>query len=449
MTLSKFDEWLAERGIDEVECLVPDMSGTARGKILPAAKFVKGAKARGLRIPEDIFILTVTGRYSYKTDATDQASIDVYMRPDPDTVRYVPWYENPTAEVICDCFYLDDRPVDIAPRHVLKQVLDLYHKNGWRAVVAPELEFYLVKKNLDPDYPLEAPVGRSGRAEKMGQAYGIDAANNFDPIVEDIYSFCEKQEIDIDTISHESGPAQLEINFNHGDPLELADQVFLFKRTVRQAALKHDMYATFMAKPHAEEPGSSMHIHQSVVELKTGKPLFAGPRAEPSRLLLNHIGGMQRYMPAALPFCAPNVNSYRRLVPDSDAPTNTHWGIDNRTAPFRVPASDAANLRVENRVPGADANPYLAIAASLACGYLGMTQRLKASEPIEGSAYRYAHTLPLHLDDALHKLNHSKAFKQVFGERFIDAFQGVKEEEMEQYRRVISSWEREFLLLNV
>lgn len=449
MTLSKFDEWLAERGIDEVECLVPDMSGTARGKILPAAKFVKGAKARGLRIPEDIFILTVTGRYSYKTDATDQASIDVYMRPDPDTVRYVPWYQNPTAEVICDCFYLDDRPVDISPRHVLKQVLDLYHRNGWRAVVAPELEFYLVKKNLDPDYPLEAPVGRSGRAEKMGQAYGIDAANNFDPIVEDIYSFCEKQEIDIDTISHESGPAQLEINFNHGDPLELADQVFLFKRTVRQAALKHDMYATFMAKPHAEEPGSSMHIHQSVVELKTGKPLFAGARGEPSRLLLSHIGGLQRYMPAALPFSAPNVNSYRRLVPDSDAPTNTHWGIDNRTAPFRVPASDAANLRVENRVPGADANPYLAIAASLACGYLGMTQRLKPSEPIEGSAYRYAHTLPLHLDDALYKLTHSKALKQVFGERFIDAFHGVKEEEMEQYRRVISSWEREFLLLNV
>jgi glutamine synthetase len=283
----------------------------------------------------------------------------------------------------------------------------------------------------------------------MGQAYGIDAANNFDPIVEDIYSFCEKQEIDIDTISHESGPAQLEINFNHGDPLELADQVFLFKRTVRQAALKHDMYATFMAKPHAEEPGSSMHIHQSVVELKTGKPLFAGGRGEPSRLLLSHIGGLQRYMPAALPFSAPNVNSYRRLVPDSDAPTNTHWGIDNRTAPFRVPASDAANLRVENRVPGADANPYLAIAASLACGYLGMTQRLKPSEPIEGSAYRYAHTLPLHLDDALYKLTHSKALKQVFGERFIDAFQGVKEEEMEQYRRVISSWEREFLLLNV
>jgi glutamine synthetase len=449
MTTKNFEDWLTQRDIDEVECLVPDMSGTARGKILPASKFVKGAEARGLRIPEDIFILTVTGRYSLKTDATDQASIDVYMHPDPDTIRIVPWYDNPTAEVICDCFYVDDRPVDIAPRYVLQRVVELYHENGWRPIVAPELEFYLVKKNLDPDYPLESPVGRSGRAEKMGQAYGIDAANNFDAIVDDVYDFCEKQEIDIDTISHESGPAQLEINFNHGDPVALADQVFLFKRTVRQAALKHDVYATFMAKPHAEEPGSSMHIHQSVVELKTGKTLFGGPAGKPSKLLLNHIGGLQRYMAAAMPFFAPNVNSFRRLVPGSDAPTNTHWGIDNRTAPLRVPASDAANLRVENRVPGADANPYLAIAASLACGWLGMTQRIKPTEPIEGSAYRYAHTLPLHLVDALNKLGHSRPLKQLFGERFIDAFYGVKEEEMEQYRRVISSWEREFLLLNV
>ena len=132
--------------------------------------------------------------------------------------------------------------------------------------MAPELEFYLVKRNPDSDYPLEAAVGRSGRKEPGGQAYGIDAANDFDPIVEDIYDYCEAQELDVDTLSHESGPAQLEINFNHGDPLELADQVFLFKRTVRQAALKHDMYATFMAKPHANEPGSSMHIHQSVLD---------------------------------------------------------------------------------------------------------------------------------------------------------------------------------------
>src|SRR5690606_36704034 len=128
--------------------------------------------------------------------------------------------------------------------------------------------------------------------------------------------------------------------------------------------------------------------------------------------LLNHIGGLQRYLSAAMPFCAPNVNSYRRLVPDSDAPTNVHWGMDNRTVSFRVPTADASNMRVENRVPGADANPYLAIAASLACGYLGMVEELEPTPPVEGSAYRYAHTLPLHLSEALSKLNYTKPLKQ-------------------------------------
>lgn len=449
MTSETLEDWLRTHKIDEVECLIPDMSGTPRGKILPAGKFLKGLHSRGLRMPEEVFSLTVTGRYVWETDAFDAAAIDIYLKPDTATLRIVPWYTEPTAEVICDCFYIDDRPVEMAPRYVLKRVLELYKERGWKPIVAPELEFYLVKRNLDPDYPLEPPVGRSGRQEAFGQAYGIDAANEFDPVVEDIYAWCEAQNIDLDTLSHESGPAQLEINFNHGDPLLLADQVFLFKRTVRQAALKHDMYATFMAKPHANEPGSSMHLHQSVADLKTGENLFGGEDGKPSKLLLHHIGGLQRYLGAAMPFCAPNVNSYRRLVPNSDAPTNVHWGVDNRTVSFRVPTSDRENMRVENRVPGADANPYLAFAASLACGYLGMVEELDASPPVEGSAYRYAHTLPLHLDEALSKLNYTKPLKQVFGEKFVEAFQDVKEYEMQQYRTVISSWEREFLLQNV
>ena len=433
MAPPKFDEWFSQHRISEVECLVPDMGGTARGKILPANKFLKGNRSKGLRLPEEIFTLTVTGRYVQDTEAVSDSAIDVYMQPDLETARLVPWYSEPTAQVICDCFHLNDEPVDISPRHVLKRVLKLYKDEGWRPIIAPELEFYLVKKNVDPDYPLEAPLGRSGRKEAGGQAYGIDAA----------------QELDVDTLSHESGPAQLEINFNHGDPLELADQVFMFKRTVRQAALKHDMYATFMAKPHANEPGSSMHLHQSVVDSKTGRNIFAGRDGKPSKLFLNHIGGLQRYLGGALPLMAPNVNSYRRLVPESDAPTNVHWAIDNRTVSLRVPQSDPGNMRVENRVPGADANPYLAFAASLACGYLGMKERIKPTEPVTGSAYRYAHTLPINLEEAVNKLNYTKSLKQVFGERFVEAFQDVKFEEMQQYRKVISSWEREFLLLNV
>ncbi len=449
MSHAKFEDFVSSRRISEVECLVADMSGTARGKILPPKKFLKGQRSRGLRIPEEIFTLTINGRYVQETSAVSDSAVDIYLEPDADTQRMVPWYQEPTAQVICDAYHLDDRPVEISPRHVLKRVLQLYKDKGWRPVIAPELEFYLVKRNLDPDYPLESAVGRTGRKEPGGQAYGIDAANDFDPIVEDIYDYCEAQELDVDTLSHESGPAQLEINFNHGDPLELADQVFLFKRTVRQAALKHDMYATFMAKPHANEPGSSMHIHQSVLDARTGRNIFAGKDGKPSKHFLNHIGGLQRYLAAALPMFAPNVNSYRRLVPESDAPTNVHWAIDNRTVSLRVPSSDATNLRVENRVPGADANPYLAFAASLACGYLGMTERIKASDPVTGSAYRYAHTLPISLDEALDKLNYTKSLKVVLGELFVEAYKDVKFEEMQHYRRVISSWEREYLLLNV
>jgi glutamine synthetase len=449
MSYQKFEDYITQRHISEVECLVADMSGTARGKILPPKKFLKGQRNRGLRIPEEIFTLTINGRYVQDTNAVSDSAIDVYLEPDSDTTRMVPWYNEPTAQVICDVFHLNDDPVDIAPRHVLKRVLALYKEKGWRPVVAPELEFYLVKRNPDSDYPLEAAIGRSGRKEPGGQAYGIDAANDFDPVVEDIYDFCEAQELDVDTLSHESGPAQLEINFNHGDPLELADQVFLFKRTVRQAALKHDMYATFMAKPHANEPGSSMHVHQSVVDARTGRNLFASKDGKYSKLFMNHIGGLQKYLSAALALCAPNVNSYRRLVPDSDAPTNVHWGVDNRTVPLRVPSSDPSNTRIENRVTGADANPYLAFAASLACGYLGMVERIKPSEAVTGSAYRFAHTLPISLDEALDKLNYTKALKQVLGEKFVEAYKDVKFEEMQNFRRVISSWEREYLLLNV
>lgn len=449
MSQSRFEEWIGQNKISEVECLVADMSGTARGKILPPKKFLKGNRSRGLRVPEEVFTLTINGRYTTDTKAVSDSAIDIYMQADVETIRFVPWYTEPTAQVICDAFHLNDEPVLISPRHVLKRVLQLYTDKGWRPIIAPELEFYLVKKNLDPDYPLDAAVGRSGRKEPGGQAYGIDAANDFDPIVEDIYDYCEVQELDVDTLSHESGPAQLEINFNHGDPLELADQVFLFKRTVRQAALKHDMYATFMAKPHENEPGSSMHIHQSVLDLKTGKNVFAGRNGAYSKLFLGHIGGLQRYLAAALPFMAPNVNSYRRLVRESDAPTNVHWAIDNRTVSLRVPSSDPMNLRVENRVPGADANPYLAFAASLACGYLGMIERIKPSEPVEGSAYRYVQTLPISLDEALDKLNYTKPLKTVLGDLFVEAYTDVKAQEMQHFRKVISSWEREYLLLNV
>ena len=229
-------------------------------------------------------------------------------------MRRVPWAAEPTAQVIHDCFYGDGRRVAMAPRNVLRHVLELYAQRGWEPVVAPELEFYLVEPNLDADYPLKPPVGRSGRAEPGRQSYSIAAVNEFDPLFDDIYQFCEDQEIEIDTLIHEDGPAQMEINLIHGNALDLADQAFLFKRTAREAALRHKMYATFMAKPHAKEPGSAMHIHQSVLDRKSGKNIFSNADGTPSQLFFAHIAGLQRYLPAAMALFCPE----RELLPAPD-----------------------------------------------------------------------------------------------------------------------------------
>jgi glutamine synthetase len=446
------EEWVAERKIDEIECLVADLSGIPRGKILPASKFLKIVRENGLRLPESIFIQTVTGEYSENADYEDIASDqdpDIYLRPDPETVRVVPWYKEPTAQVICDAFYGDGKPVVMSSRHVLRRVLAVYQERGWKPIVAPELEFFLVQINTDPDLPLLPPVGRSGRAETGRQSYGIDATNEFDPIFEDVYDFCEAQDIDIDTLTHEAGAAQMEINFNHGEALRLADQAFLFKRTVRQAAMRHNIYATFMAKPLANQPGSSMHIHQSVVDLETDRNLFADKLGRDTALFRSHVAGLQRYLPHVMPMLAPNVNSFRRLRPFSDAPINVHWGVDNRSVGLRVPISDGPARRIENRLAGADANPYLAIAASLACGYLGMLERMKPTKQVEGSAYRLPHTLPRTLYDGLHRFSNSKKMRPILGEQFMRAMVLVKQSELDAYQGVISSWEREHLLLNV
>src|SRR6201990_2231922 len=304
------------------------------------------------------------------------------MKADPSTIRVVPWAAEPTAQVIHDSFYSDGRPVTMAPRYVLQHILELYAQHVWEPVFAPELEFFLVEPNIDSDYPLKPPVGRSGRPEIGRQSYSIAAVNEFDPLFDDIYAFCEAQEIEIDTLIHEDGAAQMEINLLHGNALSLADQVFLFKRTAREAALRHKMDATFMAKPHAKEPGSAMHIHQSIVDSKTKKNIFSNADGTPTPLFFSHIAGMQKYLPAAMALFCPNVNSYRRLTRYQTAPINTHWGYDNRTAGLRVPNANPASRRVENRCGGADANPYIAMAASLACGFLGMTEGLQPSGQI-------------------------------------------------------------------
>ncbi|RBL67901.1 glutamine synthetase, partial [Pseudomonas sp. MWU13-2625] len=320
---------------------------------------------------------------------------------------------------------------------------------GLEPVLAPEMEFYLLSPNPDPDIPLAAPVGRTGRAEFGRRSYSIDAVNEFDPLFEDIYDYCHAQNLEVDTLIHEIGTAQMEINFLHGNPLELADQVFLFKRTVREAALRHNMYATFMAKPMQDEPGSAMHIHQSLADARTGRNLFSNEDGAVSPMFHSYLAGLQKYTPALMPIFAPYINSYRRLSRFMAAPINVQWGYDNRTVGFRIPQSDPSARRIENRIPGVDCNPYLAFAATLAAGYLGLIQQLAPTEPIASDGYNLPYQLPRNLEEGISLMAACAPLAGILGDKFVKAYLALKETEYEAFFRVISSWERRHLLLHV
>jgi glutamine synthetase len=405
-----------------------------------------------MALPVSIFYQTISGDYPDYDGLIDDvtADTDMMLYPDWSTLASIPWAQDPTAQLILDAKTRDGRAVEQSPRQVLRRIRELYKKRGIDCVVAPELEFYLVEPNVDPDYPLKPPIGRSGRPETGRQGYSVSAVNEFDHLFEDMYHFCEEQGLEIDTLIHEDGAAQMEINLQHGDPLELADQVFMFKRTIKEAALKHKTYATFMAKPMANEPGSAMHVHQSLVDPATGKNLFSDPKTgEATDIFYQFIAGQQKYLPAIVCMLAPFVNSYRRFTRDSMAPINVQWGYDNRTAGLRVPPSGPEARRVENRVPSSDANPYLAIASILAAGYLGIEEELQPTQPIDVNAKSKEFQLPRSLLDAVAKMEEATELHAIMGKSFIDAYAAIKKEEFETFMRVISPWEREYLLLNV
>ena len=447
MTTDPFKRWITENRISEVECLVPDMNGVLRGKVWPAQKFLQSAANGTLRMPGSIFDVTVTGDYA--DDGTDRAYADpdVTLHPDLASLCVAPGFKTPTAFVFADAVTTGGDAYPIAPRHVLRRVLDLYTDMGWSIVVAPELEFYLTAVNTDPDLPLVPPTGRSGRSETAPQPYGLEAVTEYEDIIEEIYERAEAASLHLDTMIHEAGTAQLEINFNHGEPIHLSDQVLLFKRIVRQVALQNNVYATFMAKPMENQPGSAMHLHISAHSNK-GVNLF-GSDEGPTQAFRHFIGGLQQYLPLVTPLFAPNVNSFRRMQPDHAAPINLQWGYDNRSCGLRVPISGAANMRVENRLPGADASPYLAIASSLVAGYLGLTQRIEPLPMVEGNAYLYERTLPRNLDIALDRMAACDPVRDILGAEFVDAFLRIKIKELGAFQGVISSWERDHLLLKV
>jgi len=438
-------DYIAGRRLDEVECIVGDIAGVARGKAMPASKFAKQAF---FFLPNSIFLQTITGAWADNpTGAFTEP--DMLLIPDFSTATASPWTADVTVQIIHDAQDQQGNPVPTAPRNVLRRVVELYRAEGWQPIVAPEMEFFLTARNLDPNMPVIPPMGRSGRRAAGKQAYSMSAVDEYGTVIDDIYDFAEAQGFEIDGILQEGGAGQVEINLAHGDPVRLADEIFFFKRLIREAALRHDCFATFMAKPIENEPGSAMHIHHSVVDVKTGRNIFSDRKGAETEAFLHFIAGMQNHLPGAVALLAPYVNSYRRYVPDFSAPINLEWGRDNRTTGLRVPISDPEARRLENRLAGMDCNPYLGFAASLACGYLGLKEQKAPKPECKGDAYSSLSELPYNLGDALDLLVADGALQDVLGAEFCAVYDSVKRNEYQEFQQVISPWEREHLLLNV
>jgi glutamine synthetase len=438
-------DYIAGRRVDEVECIIGDIAGVARGKAMPASKF---AKQSSFFLPNSIFLQTITGEWA-DNPSGQFTEPDMILIPDFSTATAAPWTADVTLQVIHDAQDQAGKPVPTAPRNVLRRIVELYNAEGWRPVVAPEMEFFLTARNLDPNMPVMPPMGRSGRRAAGKQAYSMSAVDEYGKVIDDIYDFAEAQGFEIDGILQEGGAGQVEINLAHGDPVRLADEIFFFKRLIREAALRHDCFATFMAKPIEGEPGSAMHIHHSVVDLKTGKNIFSERKGSETQHFLHFIAGMQNHLPGAVALLAPYVNSYRRYVPDFAAPINLEWGRDNRTTGLRIPISGPEARRLENRLAGMDCNPYLGLAASLACGYLGLKEGRLPRDECTGDAYNIETDLPYNLGDALDLLDEDKALQEVLGAEFCSVYDSVKRNEYKEFLQVISPWEREHLLLNV
>ena len=436
---------LAQRltGIDEVECVTPDLNGVPRGKVMTSEGFLDG---RRLQLARGVLLQCIMGGYPparfYGSDDGDLALI-----PDPAQIHRLPWSNPPRALAICDADELGTTThSNLSTRGQLKAVIARYAARGLAPVVATELEFFVFAPNTDPNQPFQPPLGLDGRREDGQSAFSVSSNNGLRPFFNEVYACMAALGLPRDTFMHEMGVSQFEINLLHGDPLLLADQTFLFKHLLKEVALKHGLSVVCMAKPLAHTPGSSMHIHQSVVDIGSGRNVFSDEAGQETATFRHFIAGQQACMADFTALFAPNVNSYQRLCHPYASPNNACWSHDNRAAGLRIPASLPVARRVENRLPGADANPYLAIAASLAAGLHGIENALEPSAPIQGEFEVPDNlSLPCTLHAALERLKRSQLAKELFGAEFIEGYIASKTLELTSFYDEITPWERRVL----
>ncbi|MEE4804818.1 glutamine synthetase family protein [Pseudomonas alliivorans] len=406
-------------------------------------------EGRRLQMARGVLLQCIMGGYPparfYGSDDGDLALV-----PDPAQLHRVPWSDQPRALAICDADELTGASCALSTRGQLKSVLTRYAEYGLTPVVATELEFFVFAPNPDPLQAFVPPVGLDGRRELGHSAFSISSNNGLRPFFTEVYACMAALGLPRDTFMHEMGVSQFEINLLHGDPLLLADQTFLFKHLLKEVALKHGVIVVCMAKPLANTPGSSMHLHQSVVDAVSGRNVFSAEDGQSTPTFRHFIGGLQACMADFTALFAPNVNSYQRLFHPFASPNNACWSYDNRAAGLRIPASAPSARRVENRLPGADANPYLVIAASLAAGLYGIERGIEPTAAVQGEIQVPEElTLPCTLQAALERLKCSHLAKELFGHEFIEGYIASKTMELTSFLDEITPWERRVLAAQI
>jgi glutamine synthetase len=423
--------------IDAVDIIFTNMSGVPRGKRLRQHEAL-GVFKSGRFLPGSATIVDITGRDTEETGLVwEDGDADRQIWPIPGTLVPAPWAGPKAAQFLTGFYELDGTPNDLDPRHVLGRVLDRMAGLGLTPDVAVELEFYLVDAQRGEDgrpRPAKSPVTRATPHDI--QVYGLQEMEDFRAYFDELYDCADAQGLPLEAAISEYAPGQFEMTLAHkADALRACDDAIMHKRMVKSVAIKHDMDATFMAKPFADSAGNGMHLHVSLLD-KDGKNAFASDDPEGTPLLRHAIAGMQATMADAFLIFAPNANSYRRFKANSYAPVAPTWGVNNRTVSFRVTAGPPASRHVEHRIAGADANPYLAMAAVLAGMCHGIENQLDPGPAVVGNGYEAqtdAPPMPGNWFAAVDRFAASDLMKQGLGERFVKMYSIVKQTEMERF----------------
>ncbi|HFK7184707.1 TPA: glutamine synthetase family protein [Serratia odorifera] len=432
-----------------IDILLTDLNGSFRGKRIPVSGLNKLEK--GCYFPASVFAMDILGNVVEETGLGQElGEPDRVCMPVAGTLTPSAADAENIGQLLLTMLDEDGTPFDVEPRNVLNRVWQMLRQHGMFPVVAVELEFYLIDRQRDAEGYLQPPCAPGTQERNVqSQVYSLDNLNHFSAVLNDIDSLAQMQGLPADGAVAEASPGQFEVNLNHTDNvLQACDHALALKRLVRQVAENHDLHATFMAKPYEEYTGSGMHIHISMVD-GNGVNLFADADGGDSALLRRALAGMITLMPASMALLAPNVNAFRRFQPGMYVPTQASWGHNNRTVALRIPCGEPQHHRVEYRVAGADANPYLVMATVLSGILYGLDHTLALPEPVTGNGLeQQGLPFPIRQSDALYEFVEQPAMQQYLGQRFCHVYHACKSNELMQFERMVTETEIDWMLKN-